>query len=269
MTSLAAWVAVDSRGETAAYLASDSRVSWGPNQKWDTGRKVFACQRHPDLFGYCGDVVFPSKILGKIVEFADLGALFDPTDTAADKFSRVVTMVKNSFNDYPANVPLPFTMVHWSRQNSGVPSDFELRTLSWNRADGWREESIKLPQGSTLALTLGSGKNAVEKSYQRWKESSSGGTSRAVFSAFCDALASESDPLSGGAPQLVGVYRQGFGRAFGVVWKGTAYLYGEPASLLSDPTTLEWRNELFERCDPATLRRLPSAQPQPRPRFTD
>ena len=66
-TSLVVWVRVDSRGPASLHLASDSRISWGEPK---TGshlifgtfeRKVFASTRHPDIFGYCGDVAFPSK----------------------------------------------------------------------------------------------------------------------------------------------------------------------------------------------------------------
>ena len=57
------------------------------------------------------------------------------------------------------------------------------------------------------------------------------------------------------------------GVVFGVIVDGQRCLRG--AALSTDEATraeVEWRNELFERCDPATMQRLPSAQPHARPK---
>ena len=60
MTSLLAWVGVDSRHLSSIYLASDSRISWGDVANWDFGRKLFASTKYPEIIGYVGDVLFPS-----------------------------------------------------------------------------------------------------------------------------------------------------------------------------------------------------------------
>jgi hypothetical protein len=81
-----------------------------------------------------------------------------------------------------------------------------------------------------------------------------GRTSRAVFSAFCDSFRSGTDSFSGGAPQLVGLYRKGVGESFGIIYQNARYLFGVPAG--PDEAALmalEWRNELFERCDVLSL----------------
>ena len=74
MTTLIGWVGVDQRGLSSAYLASDSRLS-SNGAKWDCGRKLFACKTTPDVFGYCGAVLFPSLVLGQITEIVDAGLL--------------------------------------------------------------------------------------------------------------------------------------------------------------------------------------------------
>ena len=88
----------------------------------------------------------------------------------------------------------------------------------------------------------------VNKWQDRWQSSSQAGTSRAVFSAFCDALRSQEDPKTGGAPQVVGLYRKGTGRCFGVVSENNKFILGLLIDHNPDDSLVEWRNTLFERC---------------------
>ena len=46
MTTLAAWVSVDSEKPSACYLVSDSRITW-PNGHWDSGQKLFVSTSFP------------------------------------------------------------------------------------------------------------------------------------------------------------------------------------------------------------------------------
>jgi hypothetical protein len=102
--------------------------------------------------------------------------------------------------------------------------------------------------------------------YARWSRTSQRDTSRSAFGALCDALYSRSDLLSAGPPQLVGLYRIGNGRTFGIIHGTQRYLYGLPVIGGTLLHSVEWRNCLFERCDPVTLSRQRDAQPQPAPR---
>jgi hypothetical protein len=98
----------------------------------------------------------------------------------------------------------------------------------------------------------------------KWEESHAGGTSRAVFSAFCDSLQSGNDPLSGGPPQLIGLWRKSPPQTFGVIWQGRRYFYGLEASAPATQDGVRWFNELSEVCDAETLARKEGAQPRPR-----
>jgi hypothetical protein len=71
MTTLVTWVGVDSRGPASLYLASDSRFTWQPGASWDFGCKLFTARRHPEILGYCGDVLFSSHALGQAVQLID------------------------------------------------------------------------------------------------------------------------------------------------------------------------------------------------------
>ena len=67
MTMLASWIGVDTHGATSAYIVSDSRFCWGNNMTYDYGKKVFASKKYPEIFGYAGDVLFPSVVLSQII----------------------------------------------------------------------------------------------------------------------------------------------------------------------------------------------------------
>src|SRR5690606_38972360 len=84
--------------------------------------------------------------------------------------------------------------------------------------------NVLMPPVSSVLRTHGTGAESVNHWVARWQSSDQGGTSRAVFSAFCDSLRSKQDARSGGEPQLVGLYRQKNARVFGVVTaKGASF----------------------------------------------
>jgi hypothetical protein len=268
MTSFAAWAGVDSRGMSSFYFASDSRISWGISAKWDAGRKLFASSTHPDIFGYCGDVLFPSLALSQVVDLVDHGLLFVVDEPASNKFQRLCNLIAESFELYPICARRAFTIAYCSRIGVDIDSKFELYTLSWSTEEAWKQEAHSLPSQSQLVLSLGSGKESIKISNLEWQKTPVKGTSRAVFGAFCDSLKSNVDPLTGGAPQLVGLYRKDPARTLGVIYERNKYLFGLPANQFADLKAVEWRNELFELCDPCTMARLTDAQPQPRPRMS-
>jgi hypothetical protein len=266
MTSLIAWIGVDSRGPASFYLASDSRISWSPGVQWDYGRKLFNCVRTPDVFGYCGDVLFPSLFLGQVVQLVDLSTTAAPR-TARTRHESVLVAAQAALNVYPAAHRRPFSILHAAREEANMASVFHLWRTDWSVEQGWRDEKLPLPTESVLVLAVGSGRRPVSRFDAAWRRSDVGRTSRAVFSALCDALASADDPFSGGAPQLVGLYRTGFGEAFGVIYRDERYMLGaEVPAEIARSLTAEWRNELFERCDPESMTVLRGAQRHARPR---
>ncbi len=265
MSSLIAWVAVDSRGPASLYLASDSRITWGsPNTYWDQGKKLFTSSLTPDLFGYCGDVLFPSLFLSQIDSLLTNRLLPGKDTTPADGHEVLRKMAEQSFAAYPAVNRAAFTLLHATREGQGMVSRFRLWRTDWSAARGWTDSEIELPSESVLMLAAGSGASVVTRQDDEWRRRL-GRTSRSVFSAFCDALASREDPNTGGAPQLVGLYRTGGARLFGIASSGARYICGIaiPESAIVEGS--EWRNELFERVDGRSLTLLPGAQRQPRP----
>src|SRR5690242_18218524 len=102
MTSLIAWIGVDSRGACSAYFASDSRITWPDATTWDHGRKLFACQQYPHILGYCGEAFFPTQTLGQITEMIDAGLLIAPSDNVDACTQRIAFTLAQALMTYPA-----------------------------------------------------------------------------------------------------------------------------------------------------------------------
>ena len=265
MTSLVAWVGVDSRRPSSIYFASDSRISWPDGYAWDYGRKLFASRTQPDILGYSGDVAFPSHTLGQIVDLIDAGLLIADEDAPTVRLERILSVIRNAFETYPPFQKRPFSIVYGTREYAHMKSNFSVACISWAPDRQWIVDWMELPRESGIIRVFGSGERAVEKWYSRWHRTSESRTSRSVFSAFCDALGSGDDALSGGAPQLVRLYRIGRGQDIGVIWKEKCFTCGLPVTESANLERLEWRNRVFERCDWRTKGALQEAQRHRRP----
>jgi hypothetical protein len=216
MTMLVAWTATDSRGPSSIYLASDSRVGWGPRSRWDAGRKLFACRNSPDLFGYRGEALLPAHILGQVTELADHGLLFDAAAPAAERHGELVAAIEVSLAQRRSAPRADFNIVHAARDGSVMASHFSIwKSHFWNGGCVSDEQIAHLTltdsRASRMLLAIGSGSEAYKRQVERWEASDQRRTSRAYFTALFDALATEADPQSGGAPQLAGLYRNGKG----------------------------------------------------------
>jgi len=267
MTSLISWIGADNRGAASVYFASDSRITWPGAGMWDHGRKLFACRRYPHIFGYCGDVLFPTQTLSQITELIDSDLIAGgPSDTFDACTENVVSTIESALKTYPSAAKQKFHVLYCMREGETVPSRFHLRHIIFDPAAPVNISSIEIPSHSGVVALLGSGSQSVRMRVNQWASGHVGGTSRAVFSAFCDSLRSGNDPLSGGPPQLVGLWRKSPPKTFGMIWQQHRYFYGVEANATATQNGVRWFNELFEICDPATLARKQGAQPQPRPR---
>ncbi len=247
MTSFVAWVGVDARGPASVYFASDSRISWGTQAKWDHGRKVFAAGSTPDILGYVGAVLFPSLVLGQITAQLNAGVLRKQGDEASAVWQRICGLVQSSFASYPVERERPFEIMYAARDGELLGAfAFRVWSLGWN-GSAWSEDDLGIPNSSARLRVLGSGRRSIDTWSSRWDSSRQGGTSRAVFSAFCDSLSCGGDQFSGGPPQLVGLYRRGAAISFGTYFGGTATFAGQICN--GQESNVEWRNHLFERVD--------------------
>lgn len=268
MTLLVSWAGVDTHGAASMYIAADSRISWSSKTNFDLGRKVFAFANWPDILGYCGDVLFPSIVLNQIAELADAGLLFDRGFSSKQKFQAIVDKLNHLFSVYPkiesGIEDNSLRIIHCSRE----PTEqiFSCRSISWTKEEGWKGSKLSLPSSSDVMFVLGSGAPEFSENYSEYQTGVNKSTSRNVFHCFCDTLSNTDNPLVGGAPQLVGLIRKpgSNGLTFGVVYRESRYFLGAKIdNLKRRAPVVDWRNELFERCDGLSGKKLRNAQPQP------
>lgn len=267
MTCLISWIGVDSRGQSSCYIASDSRFSWSDpqsgvvRQSWDCGRKIFCSRTTPDIWGYCGDVLIPSTLLGQLIEAIDEGIIAYRGDTwLQDTLSQQLDRL-------PAPHRRAFSIVHCSRSGESMESEFSMNHLQWKPDTGWESEVLKSQEKSALLGCYGGGRTNYLKWHARFDKSDVGRTSRAIFQAFTSMLREEGDPQVGGAPQLASLFRIGNGRQHGVIWEGQASVAGLRLTQHAINTKIVFRDHLFQLCDPMTMTILDGAQRQPLPKL--
>ncbi|MFJ2664530.1 hypothetical protein ACIO14_09280 [Nocardia fluminea] len=261
MTSVVVWAAVDSRGPSALYIATDSRVTWSPGTQWDQGRKTFACVQQPWIFGYWGDVLFPALALSLVQEQVDRGMVSDSPGVRAHQ--AIEHAIRGLWSDYPASQRRDLGIVIGSRSGAKMSARWLLSVLTYSKKlDNWQLAEIPMPDRSATLHIAGSGTAEVRRAQQLWDDSLAQNTSRAVFSAFCESIAGGRDAGSGGPPQLVGIHRKGPAKTFGVVFRDRRYLGGRSISRkeATAMTGISWFNELFEIADPIRKRRMTGAQ---------
>lgn len=275
MTSVIAWIAVDQRAPSALYLASDSRFTWSQTdsdgkktiqRKWEYGRKLFASRKYPDIFGYYGDVLFPTQVLSQLTDLIDSDLLFETSDSYKSKLSKIMSFLRKVSHGYPLDIKTSSSILYCTRQDkdqtTSLSSTFHIAKISWLANNDWDIKWLHIPEKSGFIDIFGTGQNYIREWAERWAGSAQGGTSRSIFSAFCDALEDEQkkDPFSGGAPQLVGIHRKGTGKYFGVIYQNNRYFLGLPVEKSPNPNHISWFNDLLEISDGKTKKRKKEAQ---------
>ncbi|NTG32637.1 hypothetical protein G6K91_00015 [Agrobacterium rhizogenes] len=270
MTTLISWISFDHRKFAAAYVASDSRITWdvAGKKRWDAGRKVFPSKRFPDVFGYAGDVLFPALALSQIVEAIDAGAMFAPDATPWQRHETIFSALQDSFQRRHQAVDSDFSILHLARSDQDGGPSVHAWCIEYNvGSQKWLDRILHVPSSTGVIARLGSGADAARDYDWRWNRDEP--LSRAIFSSFYDAIASGEDALSGGAPQLAGFYPQKAARPFVVQFDNEIFLNGLPLKQLPDGAQLEARDRLFHRIDPSTGKLVVGAQVHARPKHSE
>lgn len=265
MTLLIAWTGADNRkgGKEIAslYLASDSRISWGRTHANDYSEKIFGSNKYPDLFGFYGDVMFPKQILSFIINQIDSDLLFDSSDNSTKKNTKVFEEIKKSLSRYPNVEKRDFTILHASRYQK----EFKLFQIKHKVNQGVILKEIILSKKSDLVYSGGSGAKTFNNNFMLWKneQHKDNGTSRAVYHCLRETLSTIKDYTVGEYLQLMGLYRIGNARVFGIAYNDKRYIRGQEVNYNIQYDNIEWRNERFERINPRDLQLLEDAQNQP------
>ena len=268
MSTLVCWVGVDPRGVASAYIATDSRISFGgtdTGQIWDTGQKCYCSTLVPFIAGYVGSAFYPAHLIPRLATYAE--AIWQLHESANDLLHSLCEFVTTALSGAPEND-------HFGDVEMVVAFRFRNEEFTVAVIVPGRDRTgyvVKpLPIKSGVVHSCGSGASFLRRKVREWQRTHAADTSRAVYSALCDSLlyvnppdlgAGESpgkDPASEGPPQLVGIYRKWAGRCFGVVWKGNLYLAGIKVPRLGHE--VQCRNDLFELCSPETLKPLTGAK---------
>jgi hypothetical protein len=173
MTTLLVWVSYSTTGERsdlprAMYMASDSRITWGSEfRRWDAGRKIFAPVKEPHLFGYCGDVVFPSLVLGQLVSAIDQGILFHPETSGDERNASVLASLKTSHQRRQNVEERDFEIVHVYRSQDWPSTEFS--PANFYRQDQYTHVrcSIQSPTYLVMIVTTRHSVRPVPVSFRR------------------------------------------------------------------------------------------------------
>lgn len=268
MTSLIAWIAADSRGQSSINIATDSRISWNASRRadrehWDQTQKVFAARNLPILMGYVGDITFPALALPQLLARLDRGITRAGTSPAIELQTGIRTLAR----DFPSLGSFTVYIAH--REGYLMRSNFRLSKLSHNAdvvfSRRWVYEDVPVPTTSSPIVIDGSGKSAVQRISEAWRAEGKDWTSRAISSGFIDSIIEGEDWRSGGAPQWGTINRRGAGQLLGIIHQDRRFFAGGRLVGEEGLGDVSWRNALSERTDGTSKRRLPGAQPQPRP----
>lgn len=264
MTSLGVALAVDARGPSAMYIVTDSRISWSNGGHWDAGQKTFVAARSPDMFGFCGDAFFPPIVIRQIIDQVNCGVLFADGTDSGGRHRIFVHILRQSIERQSGAPIVNFSIFHGARDGEFMQSRFRLwetcAFLTKQRISCLGSIKKKLIEDHFYFVHLdGSGANYVKKRGREWINTNAEGTSRAAIWSFCNTLHQGLAPCSGGAPQLVGVWRKGPARNFGFWWRGKAYLSGSEVPTAGPVNSVDWFNHRFERCNGLTGKRRSDA----------
>lgn len=280
MTTLIAWAAIDRDSTSAVYMASDSRLSWGEDSRWDSGRKIFASEKFPEILGYTGDALFCTQILSQVTSFIDSCAPLEQLLTLEDKYEYVGELIERAFKAYPTQFCLPnFSILYLTR----LGMSWGACTFSWTDKAGWQPKKIhKIPmtwddvrgkdsfaaaQASIVVFVSdGTGGEKFRRFYNRsdWLTKLPL-LSRGIFGAFADFIDLGIDGKTGGKPQISGLYRRFEAQKIGFVDEEGRYLYGILVLPSDYQAQTRWVNRTFENCGSLSGKRIPGEQRQPAP----
>ncbi|MBC2610114.1 MULTISPECIES: hypothetical protein [Citrobacter] len=276
MTTLIAWVGVDSQRIGSVYIASDSRITWMDyGDCWDSTQKVFSSRFYPEIFGYSGRAEIAVHTLQQLIGHIDDDILIEHSDSFELKIQKVILFLNEKVSNLSGNRIGAGTIIYATRIGFKMKSQFHIAEIKFSK-NGFVWSEIELPNESNVVAKAGSGAAIQETINNKWcigdklvSDKNEGyikkNYSRFVFSSLCEAILSKSDKYTGGAPQLVGLYKHKPGLNFGVIFNSKRYLSGKEISCSqAKSTNVEWRNEFFELCDGESMQVLDGAQKQPR-----
>jgi hypothetical protein len=258
MTALASWCGIDSHGVSSLYVVADSLISWTDGQK-SFEQKVFFDSDSPQILGYCGDRHWGLTLANKLLTYAR--KLDEPSTFCATCFK----WLREQRIPQTKSLSFDLEFLHCKRFPG---KNFKVFVHKITKETGEIiSREVALPEKSDKVEFLGKGRNVLFDFYFKWASSSDADTSRAVFGAFYDFLASHAEPSCGGPPQLLGLFREGMGKPHGVWFNGERFFLHKRVPYESNFENFEWRDATFQRVKATDGTLEDKAQVQPIPKF--
>jgi len=251
VTSLLAWIAVDKRRPTGLYFASDSRRSWKDRDEIrDDCIKLFLPSGTREIFGFAGDITFPSKVLTRICsELESDPELVNGTEDPYNRYCCVLAKLKAEFDALTSKPEHEFTILHGTRVGAMYKASFHLFQYTYDFASGQLSSgSLSCEAGSSVMVSRQGSGGIIVKSFLEKETAKLGEVSRAHFSAFCNAVDSGQDKCTGGPIQLAGVHSIKDSLHYGVVTPNGTYYRGS-TQLPANVSGIRWRNREFAKVD--------------------
>lgn len=266
MTLVVAWIGTDDtkngKAISSLYIGSDSRYSW-LKDKFNGGQKVFCSTKYPEIFGFCGDVVYPLNAINHILTQIDKDLLFETNESFISKKNKILNVLHILLSEYPVvELSKGFTILYGTK----IKNEFKLFKFVYNKSNHTISESeIVLPNISTKVFAGGSGEKEFKDNWIKCdaEKDNNKNTTRQVYHCMSETIKHIKDPATGGIPQVVGIYRGLGARIFGIIENNERYISGLKVSEDIHLDNLEWRNSNFERVDPITKKLKEGAQAQP------
>lgn len=208
---------------------------------------------------------FPPAVIRQFIDQVNCGVLF-PESTDSEGRHRLFVQILRRAIEQQSGAPIgSFSIFHGARDAELMRSRFRLwetRALANRKPNlmSWidEEKDIILDQ-SYFAHFDGTGASYVKKRGREWIDTNAEGTSRAAIWSFCNILHQGLDVYSGGAPQLVGIWRKGPARNFCFWWNGKPHISGSEVPIACPVNNVDCFNHRFERCDGLTGKRRSDA----------
>jgi hypothetical protein len=256
MTTLASWVTDDDHGVASIYIASDSRLCLIDENDIVVGisgnqyQKTFHSRKTPDVFGVYGVVTHAPELVKRLIP--SLAALRDGLPAPERTVSTYAALVAETVG----RIGVPgvcraesFGLIHGFRLAKYEFGLFHVKVTLSPGATKVTSDEVHVKPFEAISCAWATGKPGLVRTQRTDPDKAQRGFSRWHWQTFYDALKAPLDDYSGGAPQLVGIYREGNGMAFGIHFAGERFLNGRPIAGQSVPSDLEWRDGLFQRVD--------------------
>lgn len=265
MTLVVAWAGFDDKSRhrrkvSSLYIAADSRINWNGVFQYDGCQKVFASVKYPEIFGFCDDVNFCEIVIGQILDEINNGILFRSEEP--DKADIIAQEMQQVFSDYPKNVNIANSQIIYGTR---ICNQFHLFQFQFKGTDVSFSEWPITEERDRNIFACGSGKKKFYDNFimVNHEKDENHMTTRNVYHCVARTIEQCPDSQVGGVPQMVGLYRGGNGRHFGIVKNDGYYFGGRNCKDVTYLSNVEWRNDNFERVDVRTGKLIKGAHPQP------